>query len=499
MVNLLGQTMFMKTGKICKNFVFLTISITILISCSSVTNGTQKKVDLQSSFHNREHRPLKDNQVNKAWWSVFDDPVLNELIEIGKKQNLEIKQAEKRFEIAQTQSRIARNYGTVKSSYDGSIKALGNRENRITNTYISASESAQFKIHLDLFGLEKSKRLEAQAREEAALSASEYSELSTTEKIINLYIDYRYFDTGLALSRKNLLSSSRILELTKHMRKAGAANNVDVAHAQASKDHVLSQIPSWEQGKEHSINAFASTLATKRTIIQNKLEKIRHSFDLMEQLEVGVPADLLRNRPDVVLEEKKLTAAAARIGIAKARLYPSISLSGSISITHLIANGLSGGAASAWTFGPSLLAPILENGRLRSELSIAEIEAEMQYLRWKERILQAVQEVEDSLVDLRQERKKIDALYRKERSYSKALKLAKASYQAGTALILDVINADQSLSQARLETSISIRDYAKSAVKLYSSIGAGTVKTNPIQYAEHHATNNNRYALDSGK
>lgn len=187
----------------------------------------------------------------------------------------------------------------------------------------------------------------------------------------------------------------------------------------------------------------------------------------------GVPADLIRNRPDIRVAERQLAAAVADIGVAEAQLYPSITLSGSITPSFSkISNGASG-TANGWGFGPSITLPILDGGRLRAGVDIQKSVAREQYLAWKATVLNAVEEVENALTALNRDQQTVSAYRRTVSSYQEALSLATASYRDGASSLLDVLDAQRNVSDAQSQLATAIQQAAQDYVALSVALGGG--------------------------
>jgi multidrug efflux system outer membrane protein len=192
----------------------------------------------------------------------------------------------------------------------------------------------------------------------------------------------------------------------------------------------------------------------------------------------GVPADLVRNRPDIRRAERQLAAATAQIGVAEAQLYPSISLSGSISPSYIKSGGVKGGITS-WSFGPSLNLPILDGGLLRANVKIAESNARAAYLTWKSTVLTAVEDVENALSAVTRDAQTISALHAQVKSYQEALQLSTASYKDGASSLLDVITAQLQVTSAEESLAAAVQSSANDYVSLNVAIGAGYVAASP--------------------
>lgn len=430
-------------------------------------------MNLPDRFITGSVKPMVSTPGYSAFWKRFDDPVLDQLILRGLVENTSIQQARHRLDIANIQEILAASGYLPQLRLGASANAISDNSTgpRLRGTSVGANGS--FSWLVDIFGGGKAARRGALANSQAAADNIEFVRLAYLTDLIITYIEYRYSDAAIAISKRNLGSFSRTLSLTREMREAGTATNLDVAQAQALVDDARAQIPPLEVDRQQAVNHIAALLGVPNTAVAALLKKKKSGQPKMGKLpESGVPADLLRHRPDIRREERLLAAAAARIGVAQSRLYPSLTLDGTIDISRLIVSGFTGSAV-ALAFGPSVVAPVLDGGRLRAEVDLATAESRVQYLAWKNAVLKAVEEVENAIVAINRGRAENSALSRKVASYQAALNLARESYTGGTGLILDVLEADRSLGAARLDLADSTRRNAINLIRLYIAIGSG--------------------------
>jgi multidrug efflux system outer membrane protein len=186
----------------------------------------------------------------------------------------------------------------------------------------------------------------------------------------------------------------------------------------------------------------------------------------------GVPADLIRNRPDIRVAERNLAAATADIGVAISQLYPTIALSGSISPSYVRPVGGNGGLTS-WSFGPTLTLPIFDGGRLRANVDISKSTAKTQYLAWKQTVLEAVEEVENALSAVRRDAQTVAALRAQVKTTQETLDLSTASYKDGASSLLDVLDAQRQVSLAQASLAAAVQQMAKDYVSLNVAVGGG--------------------------
>ena len=440
--------------------------------CTTTSTDAVPEMQLPDNFSTGSVKPIAGNPNVETWWRQLKDPVLDSIIARGMVDNITIEQARERLDIARIRGVLSGSayYPQVQASATAMRMSDDNIIQRTTGTALGGNGSVTWLI--DIFGEGRATRKEAAANFAAAAADVEFVRLAYLTDLMTTYIEYRYNIEAIAISKQNLSSFSKTLSLTKEMRAAGTANNLDVAQAQGLVDDARAQIPPLETDKQQAVNHIATLMGISSREAATMLKGKGSQPKFKKLPDAGVPADLLRNRPDVRREERLFAAAAARIGIATARLYPSLSLNGTVDITRLITAGLSP-TTIPWAFGPSIVAPIFDGGRRRAEVDVAKAETRVQYLRWKDTVLRGVEEVENALVAIYHGREETAALMRKVSSYSTALSLARESYSGGTGLILDVLQADRSLGVARMDLADSLRRNTLNGVRLYIAIGSG--------------------------
>jgi multidrug efflux system outer membrane protein len=246
-----------------------------------------------------------------------------------------------------------------------------------------------------------------------------------------------------------------------------------VVQAEGLVNTTLAELPGYQTGFNQAANHIATLLGLPATSVTADLRKGSAQPWPRYNTKIGIPADLVRNRPDIRRAERQLAAATASIGVAEAQLYPSLTLSGTIDGSRIVASAASGGLG-AWSFGPSLNIPIFNGGRLRANVDIAKSAAQQQYLAWKQTVLTGIEEVENALVALRNNYETVAALRKVVDSSEEALGLARESYKGGATSLLDVLDAERSLAASRVSLAASIRNLATSYVSLNVAIGGGS-------------------------
>ena len=452
------------------------LALLLLSGCVTGPDHTPPQTPLPEKF--AEGGKKSNGEVAMAaWWTAFNDRRLNGLVEQGLDQNLDVLQALERISAAQANVVVAGAGGlpSLNLSGDESLSKTGGTGDyvtRTTDTTSTASGGLSVSWLLDLFGQYRRAKEGATASLDAAYASADVAKLSYLSDLVTSYINARYYQERIAIARKNLASRRETLDLTKLQLEAGAASRLDVVQSEGLVNSTLADLPGLETNFRQSAHHIATLLGLPASALIADLQKGAPQPIARRSVNAGVPADLIRNRPDIRKAERELAAAVAEIGVAEAQLYPSITLGGSISPSWVSTKSLAGSVTS-WSFGPSLTLPILDGGRLKANVDIAESSARGAYLAWKASVLNAVEEVENALAAVNRDSQTVNALTATVRSYEEALSLSTASYKDGASSLLDVLDAQRSVSTAQASLAQAVQQMAADYVALNVAIGGG--------------------------
>jgi multidrug efflux system outer membrane protein len=450
----------------------------LLSGCVVGPDHTPPQMALPGKF--AEGSKLSNGDVAKnAWWTAFNDRRLNGYIDQGLAQNLDILQALERINQAQANV-VSAGAGSLPSldlaaqaERSGSRDIGGNAgaaSATAPRTTVSGGPSASW--FLDLFGLYRRSKEAALANLDVAYSSVDTARLTLLSNVASSYIDVRYYQERIAIAQENLRSRRETLNLTKLQLEAGAASRLDVVQAEGLVNSTLSDIPGFETSFRSAAHRVATLLGLPASTLVAELQKSAHQPVARFNPKAGIPADLIRNRPDIRAAERTLAAAVANVGVAEAQLYPSISLGGSITPSYL-KSGRSEASILSWSFGPSLSLPIFDGGALRANLSSNESQAREAYLSWKQTVLNAVEEVENGLAAVSRDGRTVQALQATVKSYQEALQLSTASYRDGASSLLDVLDAQRQVSTAQASLAAAVQQQAQDYVSLNVAVGGG--------------------------
>ncbi|EIE50598.1 nodulation protein T precursor [Salipiger aestuarii] len=431
-----------------------------LAACTVGPDYTAPSATLATSFAEGGAAPIGDAAA-QYWWRGYNDRLLSDLVQQGLGQNLDIKTAISRVRQAQAAARATGAPALVSGNLSGGRTVSGSET--VDNAGVDAASFSPALV-LDLFGGERRNR-------EAALAALASAQLSVGEarlaylaSIVSNYIDLRYYQNALAILRQTIGTRRETLSLVQSQREAGAATALDEAQAQAALDEALASLPGYESGFYAASYAIATLLAVPAQTIEDRLERGAAQPYVNGSADVGIPADLLRNRPDVRAAERDFAEAVANVGVAAADLYPSVTLSGSIGDTE---------GFKSWSYGPQISIPVLNRPLLQAQRDAAVAAAQTAELAWRASVLDAVEGVQSAQSDYIRNRRAVSAYRRSVSSYERVVSLSRETYNGGTTTLLDFLDVQRLLASSRLTLASSLRDLAASWATLQVAAGKG--------------------------
>lgn len=414
------------------------------------------------------------------WWRQFKDPVLNGLVTEAIAGNLDVAQAKARIREARA-SRIQA-VAPLFPQVNGSASATRSR-------YATSSDSGGGNGMSNSFraGFDTSWELDIFGGRDRAVEAATYGVdaadddldgvlLTLIGDVASAVIEARGYQARLALARRTV-ETQRVTEaLTRVRFQAGDVSAVDTARAVAQVASTEAQIPALETALAQTLHRIAVLVGRPPSAMGSRLTGAGKVPSTPAPPQAGVPADVLRNRPDVRRAERSLAQATARIGQAEAVRYPSVSLTGNISTSALKLGDLAKNSAIGWSIGPSLSVPIFNGGELAAAVDVARARRDQSDAALRLAVLSALQDVEDALVGLRQERLRLASLSTAAAASGQAAQLSQALYQSGGASFLDVLDAQRSQygsEDSRIQSQIAL---ATRFIALNKALGGGWLR-----------------------
>lgn len=369
-----------------------------------------------------------------AFWTAFNDRQLDALMQAGLTRNLTLREAAERITEARALVGVPR-AATLNASYDS---RRGTTERGTIDTSEDTALSGSWL--LDFFG-GPSNRAVAIAQRDIAWFAADVARLALAGEIAVTYAELRYYQAVIALTRRSVDSRGQSRSSIGAQFEAGAATRLDVLRADQRLALAQAQLPRLEVEAERAVNRLATLTAQSTQAVRGLYLRGGSQPRARWAAGDGITADTIRRRPDVQLAERELYEAAARVGLARADMLPSIRLVGNV--------GWPASSPRGWSFGPSLNLPIFSAGANAATLSASESRARQAYLRWQQAVLEAVEEVQSELAAYRRDGRNVGAQQRLVGISQETLDLARSSYDLGETDFLSILDSEVELLDAR--------------------------------------------------
>ena len=410
-----------------------------------------------------------------GWWKRFGDPVLDQLIADAVRGNLDVEQAKARVREAratrrQTAAALAPSVDGAASATHSRTSASGTGLNTSSNLYQAGFDTSW---ELDLFGANRRSLEAADRGREAADEDLRSTLLTLVGDVARNYVEARGYLARASLARRTAASQRATAELTRAKVQAGASSPVDLAKAVALAASTEANVPTLETSFSESAHRLGVLLGRAPGAVAGQLRRSSAIPAPRRSLPAGLPADVLSNRPDVRKAERQLAQATARIGQAEAALYPSVSFTGNLATSGVRVGDLGNASSLIWSLGPSVSVPVFDAGRRRAAVEVQQALRDQSYSAFHSAVLTALEDVENALVGLAQERVRMQSLGTATRNYREAARLARVRYSGGTSSFLDVLDAERSLYEAEDNLLQSRVVAASRFVALGKALGGG--------------------------
>lgn len=415
-----------------------------------------------------------DPGVLAAWWTTLKDPQLSGLIEKAATGNLDLKKAMARVREARASRLVTRaDYFPTLDASGSATRSYSSTDSDSdrTNDFYGAGFDAAWE--LDIFGGVRRSVEAASADLEAVQEDLHDVLVSLLGEVAMNYVEVRTYQTRIAAAEENVAKQSETYQLVLWRQQAGLGDELAVQEALYNLESTRAQLPGLRSGLEEALNRIAVLLGEEPGSIHRELERPAAIPVPPPDIAVGVPADMLRRRPDVRRAERELAAQTARVGVATADLYPKFTLTGSIGIEALSLNKLVSAPVRMYNFGPGISWPIFRGGAIRANIEVQSALQEQAMITYEKAVLNALEEVENVLAAYYEEQKKRESLRVAEKAARRAVEIALGKYEAGLIDFLDVLVAQRSLLSSQDQLAQSDGTVASNLIKLYKTLGGG--------------------------
>ena len=403
------------------------------------------------------------------WWKGFNDPVLSTLIDRAVSGNLDLQLARARLQEARARLGISRADELPDLAATGS--ASRGRSNRQTRNLFAAGFDAGWE--LDIFG---GLRRTTEAAE-ADLAASEEERravlVSLLGEVATNYLEARTFQLRLAVAAENIKLQEDTLQLADWRNQAGLSDQLAVQQARYNLAGTRAQLPNLRRGLHEGLNRLAVLTGAAPGQVDELFANTAALPALPESVLIGLPAETLRQRPDLRKAEQQLAAATARVGAAESDLYPKFRLGGSIGLESVDSADFLSSSALSLKLGPSFSWPLFDGGRVRRNIEANSSLQEQKLIQYRNTVLTALEEVENAITAWVEERRRQEALAEAAEAARTAAGLARDKYLGGLQDFSTVLDAQRSQLSFEDQLTQSRGAAAINLVRLYKALGGG--------------------------
>ncbi len=427
---------------------------------------------------------------DKQWWSVFNDPVLGRLIEIAYSGNLTLQTAGVRVLQARAQLGIAIGNQYPQSQQLNGLLQFNRLSDRSASViqvpgvpatslgYWQSQYGFQASWEIDFWGRFRRAIESADAGLLAAIANYDSTLVSLTGDVANSYIQIRTLQERLRIARENVATQSQSLEIADARFKGGTTTQRDVEQATTVLASTEATIPMLDRQIRQAQNGLCVLLGMPPGDLTELLADSSGIPAPPPEVAVGIPADLLSRRPDIRSAEAQAAAQCAQIGVAKADLFPSLSLFGSFGFVSIDRGTFTLGDMFRWgsrmaTFGPTLQWNVFNYGQITNNVRVQDALFQQAILSYQNAVLNAQQEVENGLIGFLRDQEQAAFLTQSADAAARSVDLAVLQYREGTADFTTVLTAQQALLQQQDSLAQTLGDISLSLVSVYRALGGG--------------------------
>jgi NodT family efflux transporter outer membrane factor (OMF) lipoprotein len=466
----------------------LLLSVSLLTGCAIGPRHKPPEIPLSARFLGQEdveRREVQSKADLQAWWAGFDDPALTRFVSLALEQNLDLAQAAARV----AQSRASLRLAGAALLPSGQVSAYGAKvyqsletplgrvldatpEFDRTGSWYEVNVGASWE--LDAFGGLRRGQEAARAEYAASEAGAVATRLAVAAHTADVYVTIRGLQARIAIARQQAQTRGQLLALVNQLYGKGIAAELQVNQAEGSLAQVEAQIPVLEAGLDSAMNALDVLLGVQPGTHRAELSPPMPVPIAPGLTETGTPAEMIRRRPDLILAERRLSAANARIGVAMSEYYPKFSLGALLGSATTISSGnlfTSGANQALGIFG--LRWRLFDFGRVDAQIAAARGQEAEALAAYRLAVLRATEDVENAFSALVKREAQVGILTQGESSLARARENAGAAYRGGVVSLIEVLDADTNLLQVRDAKAQAQTEAARAAVASFRALGGG--------------------------
>ena len=405
-----------------------------------------------------------------AWWQRFNDPMLTALVTEALQANTSVRSAQAALQQARAQRDVQQAGMGPSVGATGSARRGKSGGNDATNSFQAGFDASW---EPDVFGGNRAALSASEADVQASATSLANVQVSLAAEVAVTTIELRSLQTRLAIARSNLAAQTETLQITRWRGQAGLVSSLDVEQAVAASEQTAAQIPALQTGIAQALNSLAVLTGQAPGALQSRLSAAAPVPQAPADLALALPADTLRQRPDVRTAEHRVSAALARVAAADAARYPSFRLGGSLGLSALTLGALTNGASVANSLLASVSVPLLDGGAARAQVRSQEAALEQARVGYQAAVLTALQDVEDALVSLQGNRERLARLQAASAAAANAELLARQRYESGLIDFRAVLDTQRTLLSTQDSVASTQATLSADMVRLYKALGGG--------------------------
>jgi NodT family efflux transporter outer membrane factor (OMF) lipoprotein len=468
-----GETLPSSTRRILPaRWAAVLVLLPTLAGCATIRTASPNSQVTAPAAWSRVSASLAQQPTGdlSRWWERLNDSTLTGFIERARQANTDVRTARARLRQARATRDLAdaNRYPTVSASASG-------RENKNwspSNSTGAISVAADASWEVDVFGARRLGVQAAQADLQATAADLDNLLVSLSAEVASSYVTVRSYQARLDIARRNEASQAETLQIAEWRMQAGLASEVDVAQARTNLEQTRAQLPALESSLAASGNSLAILLGQPPGSLTAVLAAPAPVPVAPAEIAVGIPADTLRQRPDVRAAELRLFAETARLGVSRAARFPTFGLSGSIGV-DAVTGALTGGTSAAASLAANVLKTVFDAGRVRRQIEIQGAAQEQALVAYEATVLTALEDVENALVSLAKNRERSVTLARAAESAQNAVALARVRYTAGLIDFQTVLDTERTLLSLEDSLASNRAEGTSAVIGLYKALGGG--------------------------
>jgi NodT family efflux transporter outer membrane factor (OMF) lipoprotein len=448
------------------------------------------KAAVPESFHQQAGAAGISTETAVAnWWTTLGDPELTALIERAVSANLDLKVASSRVLEARATRRVTRSDLLPSVSSSNNIeRTRGGLTQGLFNTNAGPSGQSSlltpFETSVYQFGFDASweidffgghrRALEAATADLAAIGEARRDTLvSLLAEVARNYSELRGYQRRIDITNRNIELQQDSLNLTRARADAGLGTQFDVERQAAQLDSTRALVPSLEAAQIQTIHRLGVLLGEEPGTLLEELTQVKPLPTVPPSVPVGLPGDLLKRRPDIREAESRVAAETARVGVARADLFPKILLTGAAGRQATEPSGLTLGAGNFFSIGPAITMPIFTAGKIRGNIEAQKQRLDQALTQYQGTVLRSLEETENALVAYGHEKDREEKLVASVEASRQATLLANELYTRGLSDFLSVLDAQRQQLVAEDDLAQSDTIVLTDLVALYKALGGG--------------------------